>query len=254
MIKYFLRKIRLLSNARKEPYLIFYKILGFYPDNIDYYRQAVSHRSLSVTDTNGVPLSNERLEFLGDAVLNSVVTDILFRKYVKKNEGFLTNTRSKIVRRESLNRIALAIGIDKLMLTSASLQANGNKNIYGNALEALMGAIYLDFGYKKCKQFFEQQILSRHIDIDNLSKQDENFKSKIIEWCQKNRLNLEFVLLKDELIDTNRHIFEVILKIEGKQISTGIGSNKKEAEQNASFNAIKRIDAGDFFENLATPD
>jgi len=148
----------------------------------------------------------------------------------------------------------LAIGIDKLMLTSASLQANGNKNIYGNALEALMGAIYLDFGYKKCKQFFEQQILSRHIDIDKLSKQDENFKSKIIEWCQKNRLNLEFILLKDELIDTNRHIFEVILKIEGKQISTGIGSNKKEAEQNASFNAIKRIDAGDYFENLATPD
>ena len=254
MYKFILKKIRLLSNARKEPYLIFYKILGFYPDNIDYYRQAVSHRSLSVTDSNGMPLSNERLEFLGDAVLGSVVTDILFRKYAQKNEGFLTNTRSKIVRRESLNRLAVAVGIDKLMLTSPSLHATANKNIYGNALEALMGAIYLDFGYKKCKQFFEQQILNQYIDIDKLTQNDENFKSKVIEWSQKNKLNVEFVLLKDELIDANRHIFQVALTIDGKKISSGTGASKKEAEQNASFNAIKQIESEDFFPELAPVD
>ncbi len=247
MIKHILRKIRLLSNARKEPYLIFYKILGFYPDNIEYYQLAVSHRSLLVTDINGKSLSNERLEFLGDAVLSSVVTDILFRKYSEKDEGFLTNTRSKIVRRDSLNRLAIELGLDKIMRTTRNLNAGVNKNIYGNALEALMGAIYLDFGYKKCKLFFEQKILNRYIDIDKLTLIEENFKSRIIEWSQKNKLNSEFILLKDELIDPNQHIFHTQLLIEGKQISTGTGKSKKESEQNASYNALIKIDEGIIF-------
>lgn len=246
VIKLILRKIRLLSNARKEPYLIFYRILGFFPDNIDYYRQALSHRSLSVADSSGKMLSNERLEFLGDAVLGSVVTDILFHKYSEKDEGFLTNTRSKIVRRESLNRLAVQIGIDKLTNASPYINTNTNKNIYGNALEALLGAIYLDYGYKKCKQFFENKILKQYIDIEKLTQSDENFKSKLIEWSQKNRINVEYIMLSDELLEPNRHIFHVSLLIDGKQISTGVGPSKKIAEQNASANALKYIESDGF--------
>ena len=113
MIKHFIRSLRLFSASRKEPYLLFYKVLGFYPDKIEYYQLAVRHRSVSVPTDNGHLLSNERLEFLGDAVLNSVVTDILYRRYENQREGFLTNTRSKIVKRDSLNQLALEIGLDK---------------------------------------------------------------------------------------------------------------------------------------------
>ena len=155
MIKTILRKIRLLSNARKEPYFLFYKVLGFYPDKIAYYQLAVRHKSVSIPTDSGHNLSNERLEFLGDAVLNSVVTDILYRRYEDEREGFLTNTRSKIVKRDSLNKLAVEIGLDKLVIVTKYVNTHTNNNIYGNALEALMGAIYLDYGYKQCKRFVE---------------------------------------------------------------------------------------------------
>jgi len=242
VIKYILRKIRLLSIARKEPYLLFYNILGFYPDSIEYYQLAVRHRSASVPDENGIPLSNERLEFLGDAVLNSVVTDILYRKYANQREGFLTNTRSKIVKRESLNRLAFEIGLDKLMLTSKQVNiSTNNNNIYGNALEALMGAIYLDFGYKKCKVFVETRLLNKFIDIDKLAEGEANFKSRIIEWSQKNRIPVEFILVDEELESANKHIFHTQLTIGGKVISESTGSSKKESQQNAAYLALNQI-------------
>ncbi|MDO9154158.1 MAG: ribonuclease III [Paludibacter sp.] len=248
MIKIILRKIRLLSNARKEPYLLFYNILGFYPDWIEYYQLAVRHRSVSVPVEKGPALSNERLEFLGDAVLNSVVTDILYRKYSNKSEGFLTNTRSKIVKRDSLNRFAVEIGLDKLMLTSKHVNTNNNNNnIFGNALEALLGAIYLDYGYKKCKLFVENRLLSKFIDLDKVAESEVNFKSKIIEWSQKYRIPVEFVLVNEEFKSPNKHVFHTQLTIAGQVICQSTGASKRESQQNASYLALKQIQSNPRF-------
>jgi len=241
VIKYILRKIRLLSNYRKEPYLLFQKVLGFYPDRIEYYQLAVRHKSVSILTESGHHLSNERLEFLGDAVLNSVVTDILYHRYETQREGFLTNTRSKIVKRDSLNQLAIEIGLDKLVKVTKYVNAHTNNNIYGNALEAIMGAIYLDYGYKQCKKFVEERILKSFVDLDMIAENEVNFKSKLIEWCQKNRLEPEFILMNETLSSSNKHIFESQLSINGKYVCESTGASKKESQQNASRIALEQI-------------
>ena len=241
MIKNILRKIRLLSNARKEPYFLFHKVLGFYPDKSDYYQLAVRHKSVSILTEDGHSLSNERLEFLGDAVLNSVVTDILYRRYEDQREGFLTNTRSKIVKRDSLNQLALEIGLDKLVKVTKYVNAHTNNNIYGNALEALMGAIYLDYGYKKCKQFVEQRLIRTFVNLDKIAENEVNFKSKLIEWCQKNRLEPEFVLVDEILSKSNKHVFQTKLVLHGKTICEATGASKKESQQMVSQLAYHQI-------------
>ena len=249
MIKSILRKIRLLSNARKEPYFLFSKVLGFYPDKIDYYQLAVRHKSVSILTEDGHNLSNERLEFLGDAVLNSVVTDILYHRYEDQREGFLTNTRSKIVKRDSLNQLALEIGLDKLVKVTKYVNAHTNNNIYGNALEALMGAIYLDYGYKKCKLFVEQRLIRTFLNLDKIAENEVNFKSKLIEWCQKNRLEPEFVLVDDVLSKSNKHVFQTRLVIHGKIISEASGASKKESQQLVCQIAYQQILSNPVFLN-----
>lgn len=241
MIKTILRKIRLLSNARKEPYFLFYKILGFYPDKIAYYQLAVRHKSVSIPTDTGHNLSNERLEFLGDAVLNSVVTDILYRRYEDEREGFLTNTRSKIVKRDSLNKLAVEIGLDKLVMVTKYVNTHTNNNIYGNALEALMGAIYLDYGYKHCKKFVEQRLFVSFVNLDKVAENEVNFKSKLIEWCQKNRIQPEFILIDEILSKSNKHLFKSRLTMQGKTICEATGASKKESQQNASRIADEMI-------------
>ncbi|MFA5045707.1 MAG: ribonuclease III [Paludibacter sp.] len=253
VIKYIIQKIRLLSNARKEPYFLFFKVLGFYPKKIEYYQLAVRHRSVSIPTNNGHLLSNERLEFLGDAVLNSVVTDILYHRYENQREGFLTNTRSKIVKRDSLNLLAVEIGLDKLVMVTKYVNTHTNNNIYGNALEALMGAIYLDFGYKKCKKFVEQRLFRTFVNLDQVAENEVNFKSKLIEWCQKNHLQTEFVLIDESLSKSNKHLFQSGLTIEGKTICLGCGSSKKESQQDASRIADQMIQSNpNFLEELLT--
>lgn len=240
MIKTVILLVRLFSKSRKEPYLLFHNVLGFYPYKVEYYQLAMLHRSASILTENGTSLSNERLEFLGDAVLNSVVTDILYRKYEQEREGFLTNTRSKIVKRESLNKIALEIGLDKLMLAGKNVSIN-NTNMLGNALEALLGAIYLDHGYKKCKKFVEFRLLKNFIDIDKLINDEENYKSKLIEWCQKNRHEIEFELLSEEVSNANNHLFHTQIKINNTPICDATGRSKKESHQNASLKAYELL-------------
>lgn len=241
MIKTIYRQIRLFSNARKEPYLLFNKVLGFYPDKIEYYQLAVRHKSVSILSDNGISLSNERLEFLGDAVLNSVVTDILYRRYENQREGFLTNTRSKIVKRDSLNLLALEIGLDKLVIVTKYVNTHTNNDIYGNALEAIMGAIYLDQGYKQCKKFVEQRLFLTFVNLDKVAANEVNFKSLLIEWCQKNHLKSEFVLLNETLSESNKHFFQSSLTIQGKTICEASGASKKESQQNASRIAYEQI-------------
>lgn len=255
MIKNILLKIRLLSKSRKEPYLLFHNVLGFYPNKIEYYQLAVRHKSVSILTENGNHLSNERLEFLGDAVLNSVVTDILYRRYENQREGFLTNTRSKIVKRDSLNQLALEIGLDKLVLVTKYVNMHTNNNIYGNALEALMGAIYLDYGYKKCKKFVENRLFRTFVNLDKVAENEVNFKSQLIEWCQKRRLEPVFVLINETMEKANKHVFLSRLMINGKTICEATGQSKKESQQNASHIACEMIQTNpDFFLEITKSD
>ncbi len=206
-------RIRLLFRKEKEPYFRFYRILGFYPRNIEIYKQALLHKSSSVK-TQGRLINNERLEFLGDAILDAVVADIVYKKFEGKREGFLTNTRSKIVQRETLNNIAINIGLDKLIKYS-SKQSSHNSYMSGNAFEALIGAIYLDRGYRACKKFMEERIIGQYINIDKISRKEVNFKSKLIEWSQKNKFEIEFRLIGQTLDEYQNPIFETQILVEG---------------------------------------
>lgn len=241
MIQYILRKIRLFSRARKGSYLQLYRILGFYPDKLAYYQLALRHRSSTPHSARGHMLSNERLEFLGDAVLNSVVTDILFNHYTHQREGFLTNTRSKVVSREFLNRLAVDMGLDKLVVTSRNVNRTVNRNIYGNAFEALMGAIYLDYGYKQCKRFVEQRVFSKLVDIDRLATDERNYKSRIIEWCQKYHLPYDFEVDEERDAASNQHVFTSRLLIAGRVMAQAKGVSKKISQQKASLEAYQKL-------------
>lgn len=200
-------RMKLPFRKNKEFLSALYDILGFYPHNIEIYRIAFSHKSLSYrrdadskkggkdrkannrdrkprSENTSKPLNNERLEYLGDAVLETIVSDILFHHFPHKREGFLTSTRSKIVQREALNRLAADMGLEKLILAAQGTRMS-HTNIGGNAFEALMGAIYLDRGFKTCQWFINNRVIGRYVDLDNVAQKEVNFKSKLLEWSQK---------------------------------------------------------------------
>ena len=233
-------KIRLLFRKDKEPYLCFYRMTGFYPRNIDIYKQALLHKSSSIKNEKGRLLNNERLEFLGDAILDAVVADIVYKRFEKKREGFLTNTRSKIVQRETLNHIAVQIGLDKLVKFTTR-QSSHNSYMGGNAFEALIGALYLDRGYRACKKFMEERIISQYLDIDKLSRKEVNFKSKLIEWRQKNKFQIAFNLVNQSLDYELNPIFNTQILVENVPAGTGKGSSKKESQQEAAHETLKKI-------------
>ena len=239
-------KIRLLFRKDKESYLRFYQILGFYPRDIRIYEQALLHKSSSIKSDKGRLLNNERLEFLGDAVLDTVVADILYHRFEGKREGFLTNTRSKIVSRETLNRVAEEIGLLGLVKFNTRQSAHNNY-MGGNAFEALIGAIYLDKGYEVCKQFIENRIIGKYIDVEKISRKEVNFKSKLIEWSQKNRMELSFELLKQGYDEFNSPIFESEVIIEGIHAGRGKGYSKKESQQVAAQESLNMIKKNSIF-------
>lgn len=240
MLRNKIDEIRLLFRKDKEPYLCFYKILGFYPRNIHIYKQALLHKSYSIASQKGRPLNNERLEFLGDAILDAIVGDIVYKHFESKREGFLTNTRSKIVQRETLNKLAVEIGLDKLIKYSARSPSH-NSYMYGNAFEAFIGAIYLDQGYVRCKEFVEKKIINRYIDLDKLSRKEVNFKSKLIEWSQKSKLKVSFELIEQFLDKESNPVFQTEVWVEGLPAGTGQGYSKKESQQNAAEMTLKKI-------------
>ena len=232
-------RIRLFFRKEKEPYFRFYRILGFYPHNIEIYKQALLHKSSSVK-TQGRLINNERLEFLGDAILDAVVADIVYKKFEGKREGFLTNTRSKIVQRETLNNIAINIGLDKLIKYS-SKQSSHNSYMSGNAFEALVGAIYLDRGYETCMKFMEERIIGQYINLDKISRKEVNFKSKLIEWSQKNKFEIEFRLVGQTSDESQNPIFETQILVENISAGTGKGYSKKESQQEAAHATMTMI-------------
>lgn len=182
--------------------------------------------------------NNERLEFLGDAILGSIVADYLFKKYPYQTEGYLTELRSKIVRRETLNNVALRMGLQKLVQFNQNDKGLGRSHIFGNALEALIGAVYLDQGFNKTKKFIINQIIKPYIDIELLESKDTNYKNKLLSWTQKNNHTINFETL-EEKNDGSRKIFTIGIVINGELIASGNGFNKKEAGQVAAQEAIK---------------
>lgn len=227
-------------HKRRESYLLFYKILGFYPTDIELYEQACLHRSSSIKDKQGAWINNERLEFLGDAILDAIVADVLYEKFPKKKEGFLTNTRSKIVQRESLNQLALKIGLDKLIVSSTKNHTHNNY-MCGNALEAFVGAIYLDKGYDTCYKFVTQKIIVPYIDLNMVAQRESNFKSKLIEWCQKRKLELEFTLIESFTDKDSNDVFQTQVQIAHIPAGIGTGYTKKESQQNAAQMTLEKI-------------
>ena len=232
--------IKLPFRKDKELYSSLYDIIGFYPRNISYYKQALMHKSLGHRE-KGKPVNNERLEFLGDAVLDSVVGHIVYSHFPGKREGFLTNTRSKIVQRETLGRLAQEMGINQLIVSNGRSSSH-NSYMGGNAFEALVGAIYLDRGYDACMRFMEKRILKELLNIDKVAYKEVNFKSKLIEWSQKNRVKLDFELLKQEKDKNGNPKFTYRVLFEGKlKGEIGEGYSKKEAQQLASKLTLQRL-------------
>ena len=232
--------IKLPFREEKELFSALYPILGFYPRNIEYYKMALMHKSIRKRNDKGKPLNNERLEFLGDAILDAAVGYIVYRHYEGKREGFLTNTRSKLVSRETLGKIANEMGLGNLLL-SAGHSNSHNSYVEGNALEALVGAIYLDRGYEACLEFFEKQILGKYVDIDKVAFKEVNFKSKLLEWSQKNRVRLEFRMLKQQTDENGSPVFCFQVMLEGVEGERGTGFSKKESQQLASEATLKRL-------------
>lgn len=210
-----------------------YTMTGLRPSNKKLYRLALRHRSVQ----NGEP-SNERLEFLGDAVLSLIIGEYLFKKYPYKDEGFLTEIRSRIVSRDSLGRIAQKTGIQALLKHEKSATQRGGRFIYGNALEALIGAVYLDRGYEKCQKFVLGRLLHLHIDLEALIDNDTNYKSQLVTWINRNQKKLHFEIVSEKRIQGLRE-FTAHAIIDGQAIGQAQGSNKKQAEQNAALAALK---------------
>ena len=207
-----------------------YKIMGFYPHDISHYKTALMHKSARHKNKKGRPVNNERLEFLGDAVLDAVAADIVFSHFKGKREGFLTNTRSKLVQRETLNKLSRELGIGRMIFAKGHTPSH-NSYIEGNAFEALVGAMYLDRGYGKCLEFMEKRILGRLVNIDKLAYKEVNFKSKLLEWGQKNRIKLNFKTLSERKDANESPIFGTQVVLEGIEGCAAEGYSKKESQQ-----------------------
>ena len=243
MIKKTFQRIRLFFHPKKGSYFVFYKMLGFFPNNIDYYEEALLHKSSSKELQNKGYRNNERLEFLGDAVLDAIIADLVYHKFRNQSEGFLTNTRSKIVKRETLDQIAQKLGLDKVLVSS--LRINTQKNhILGNALEAFIGAIYLDKGYGVAKKFVFKEIIIPYINLDLLAKEEANFKSKLLEWAQKHKVNLSFNVIESFKDGENNPVFQSQVTLNGLLAGMGTGYSKKESQQQAAQMALKKINRG----------
>jgi len=218
-------------------------VLGFKPKNIELYHTAFTHRSMAQFDNGGNPISYERLEFLGDAILSSVISAYLYDEMPTKNEGYLTQMRSKIVSRNTLNIIGKQIGLKRL-IKSKIPDAQFSSTLLGDSFESLVGAIYLDRGYSYAERFIFMKMVEPYVDIDHLQNKITSYKSYIIEYCQKERKEVKFILLED-MADARKKLFSIKLEIDGKYISKGRATSKKKAEEQASKRAYYSIQQKD---------
>jgi ribonuclease-3 len=216
------------------------KLLGFRPVNLRLYEMAFIHRSATYTLPDGVRINNERLEYLGDAIIDSILSDYLFRLYPEATEGFLTKTRARIVNRETLNQLGLSMGLDQLIISNLA-PSDSPRNLYGNAVEALAGALFIDAGYNRTRKFMIERVLKKHLNLNKVLAAETDYKSLILEYCQKNKQKLNFTS-REKPSGTNGHpLFTVTLEIDNEIVSQGEGATKKEAEQEASMAALNKL-------------
>lgn len=227
MIRQIIQSIKLYLNRNGKFYGLSISQIGFVPNNKGLYRLALLHKSASRMTSNGVVLNYERLEFLGDAVLGAIVAELLYKFFPNQDEGFLTRVRSKVVSRESLNELAINIGLDKAVVAKSDI--SHNKHIYGDVFEAFIGAMFLDQGFVNTKRFIEKYIFPNFFNIKDLVSVDTNYKSRLIEWAQKNKVELRFETNDARHSRRNKFCCTVFLGEEEK--GRGFGSSKKEAEQ-----------------------
>jgi ribonuclease III len=229
-----------LSKTNKDFRKKLKEILGFYPTDLSLFQIALTHKSASYT-VNGEKVNNERLEFLGDSILDAVISDYLYKTYPNAREGFLTEMRSKIVNGEKLKELAIQIKLDQFIVQKNS-PPNLSNRIFEDAFEAFIGAIYIDKGYWKVYDFISEKIIEKHIDLQHLETTNLNFKSQLIEWSQKTKSNIEFYSSPES--DENM-LFSSVVRLDDTIIGIGKGNSKKEAEQNAAHEALitlKEID------------
>jgi ribonuclease-3 len=216
------------------------KIIGFRTFNLRIYEVAFIHRSASFTLPDGQRINNERLEFLGDSVLDAILSDYLFEKFPEANEGFMTKIRSRIVNRDILNQLAISMGLDKILVSNVS-SSSSIKNLYGDALEALIGALFLDKGFKKTKNLFIKRVFNKYLNLETIVGTDTDYKSLVFEWIQKHKSNLTFTHKEEFDYKLKKSVFSATLMINGEVFGTGSGVSKKEAEQEASCKAWTKI-------------
>ena len=233
-------RIKLPFRQEKELFSSLRDIMGFYPHNIKYYKVALTHKSSGQRNDKGRPLNNERLEFLGDALLDAVVGHIVYEHFSGKREGFLTNTRSKLVSRETLGKLAEEMGLTELIQSNTSKRSH-NSYMAGNAFEALVGAIYLEHGYDAVMRVMKKRILAQMVNIDKVAYKEVNFKSKLLEWTQKNRVKMQFVMQDQTTDKQGSPVFSFMVKIEGVDGSSAQGYSKKEAQQLAAKETLQRL-------------
>jgi ribonuclease-3 len=216
------------------------KILGFKPGNLKLYEIAFIHRSATFTMPDGKKINNERLEYLGDAVLDAILSDYLFEKFPDASEGFMTKIRSRIVNRDILNQLSISMGIPDILISNIS-SVQPTKNLYGDALEALIGSVFIDKGFRKTKKLFIRNVLNKYLDLDVIIKTDTDYKSLVFEWVQKHKSNLIFTYNEEYDFNRKKSVFSTTLIIDKEELGEGHGSSKKEAEQEAASQAWKRL-------------
>ncbi len=229
----FIRKI--VNPQKKEDEGFYYELkalLNFSPKKLSFYKKAFTHRSLKLKDDKGNPLNYERLEFLGDAMLGSIIASYLYKKVPKGTEGYLTQMRSKIVSREHLNELGKDLELIKYVKSNFDRENVGD-NIYGNIFESLIGAIYLDRGYNYCKKFIYENVIVPYVDIAKLEGKITSYKGLIIEWCQKQKKQYNFDIYEDSGNENIKH-FSVKISIDGSLVAKGRATSKKKAEEQAS--------------------
>ncbi|MDA3880618.1 MAG: ribonuclease III [Prolixibacteraceae bacterium] len=241
MIRSFYQRIKLFSrNEGKEFYLFLKDVIGIYPSNSRLYDIAFTHRSASVTDSLGTPINNERLEYLGDAVLGAIVAEFLYKRFPQRDEGFLTQMRSKLVNRTFMSELMIEMGLDQFV-RSRKIGNKAVSSIYGDALEALIGAIYLDKGYETSRHIVVKKILNVYVDLNKVEEVDQNFKSQLIEWGQKNKVEIDFKT-SEEITNNKNNLFTTTVIIDNETKGKGVGISKKVSQQNAAHEALKKID------------
>ena len=240
MVRNIVQRIKLFSSPRKEFYLFLRDVIGFYPENLKLYDLAFIHKSASAFDSQGNIVNNERLEYLGDAILGAIIADFLYKRFPNEDEGFLTKTRSKLVNRPFLTKLTYDMGLN-LYIDTNTIKSIDKSHIYGDALEALIGAIYLDKGFLKSKFFVTKRILSQFVNLSEIESNDNNFKSQLIEWSQKNKKEIKFETSEEWSDKTKQPKFFTVIEIDNKQAGKGTGASKKEAHQNAARHTLELL-------------